>query len=116
MGIAAVILAGLGIVFTLIPSFALTQMIGVAFGISGLMLARRAKRQAIARGQAPRAPTTAAVMGAAAIFLGTVVFASCQVCKFWMSNDRQIERATKEAREEFRRGIKRAVVQPPVNK
>ena len=103
MGTAALVLGIIALIVSLVPWFAITQMIGVALGVTAVILATRARKEALAqRGQPTMTATFGLASGIAAILLGAVLFTSCQACKYMVSRDQGVQNQLRQAQKQFR--------------
>ena len=87
MGVAALIIAMVGLIFALAPPIipypvfqSFGQIIGTALGLVALGLGVVGRRFGRAAGQSTRSATASIAVGATAAVLGVVVFTSCLYC------------------------------------
>lgn len=109
MGTVALVLGIIGVLLSLVPWFTVSQMVGVVVGLAALTLGIRARRRALRQGSPPRQATAGIALGLVAMMMGTVVFASCQGCRYWLSRDERVKRGVQEARQEFHRAMEKAL-------
>lgn len=114
MAIASLILGVIGIMLALTPWYAATQMVGALLGLAALTLGLRARRRSARLRQGTqqlRWGTAGVVSGLVAMALGTLIFASCQGIKYWVSEDQEVARGIKDARDQFQRLMQQAIGQ-----
>ena len=112
MGSAALILGILAVIVSLIPWFAITQMVGVALDATAIILASRARKQALAQqGRPTMTATLGLASGIVAVLLGAFVFASCQACKYVASRDKDAQQQVRDTHKQFRERVNRLLEQ-----
>ncbi len=81
MGVAALVLGIIGLVFALIPTlFGITQLVGLVLGIVALVLGVVGRKQSVEQGLPTGTATAGLVLGIIAVVLGGLLYASCMYC------------------------------------
>jgi hypothetical protein len=80
VGVAALVLGIIGLVFAMIPTLGITQLIGVLLGIIALILGAVGRKQASEQGLPTGTATAGLVLGIVSVALGALLYASCMYC------------------------------------
>ena len=80
MGVAALVLGIIGLVFTFVPFFPFTQIMGVILGLVALVLGLLGRKQGQDQAQPTGQATAGLVLGAVAVILSLAIFGTCMVC------------------------------------
>ncbi|MFH1130086.1 MAG: hypothetical protein V1754_02045 [Pseudomonadota bacterium] len=103
MGIAALIIGCVGVVFAILPSFSIIQFLGILMGVVALLLGSLDRKKAIEEGESRGLATAGMVVGIIAIVLSVAVFVSCQYC--FMKVGAPIGEGMSQGMEELRKKI-----------
>ncbi|MBW2730889.1 MAG: hypothetical protein JRH20_00765 [Deltaproteobacteria bacterium] len=79
MGVLALVLAIIAMLFSVLPTFGVAQMLGIALGILALFFGAVARDRSKRAGRGGMLATAAVVVGIIAIIVSGLVFATCQV-------------------------------------
>jgi uncharacterized membrane protein len=109
VGVAALVLGILGIVMALVPSFGISQMIGVVVGIVALILGIISRRKAKDEGERTGAATAGIVLGIIALVLSALLFAACKYCQHKVAEGIKNPEFQRQFRKGFQRGLKRGI-------
>jgi membrane-bound ClpP family serine protease len=80
VGTAALVLGIIGIVFAIIPTFGITQLVAIVLGLVALILGIVARKSAAEQGQPTGTATAGLVLGILATVLSALIYASCMYC------------------------------------
>ena len=77
MGIAAIVIGTLGVISALLPTFGISQLVGIVLGIIALVLGVIARKQSRELGLATGGPTAGIILGVMATLISVLLYASC---------------------------------------
>lgn len=80
MGVAALVLGIIAIVFCILPTLGVTQLVGIVLGIIALVLGIVGRKQATEQGQPTGSATAGLVLGIISLVIGGLIYASCMYC------------------------------------
>jgi hypothetical protein len=80
VGVAALVLGIIGIVFAIIPTFGITQLVAIVLGIVALVLGIVGRKSAAEQGQPTGTATAGLVLGILSTVLSVLIYASCMYC------------------------------------
>jgi membrane-bound ClpP family serine protease len=112
VGVAALVLGIIGIVFAIIPMFGITQLVAIVLGIIALILGIVGRKQASEQGLPTGTATAGIVLGIITAVLSALIYASCMYCVKKVGDGMQkvgAEFKKQLGSEEFRREFRNAV-------
>jgi drug/metabolite transporter (DMT)-like permease len=80
VGVAALVLGIIGLVFSIIPFVPITQIVGILLSIVGLILGVVGRKQASEQGLPTGTATAGVVLGILGVVFGALIFGSCMYC------------------------------------
>lgn len=105
MSVAALVLGILGIVLALVPSFGITQMIGVVLGIVALVLGIIGRKQAVDEGRPTGLATAGLVLGIVSMVFAALLFAACKYCEHKVTTGLEKGMKNGDFQRQFRKGL-----------
>jgi membrane-bound ClpP family serine protease len=112
VGVAALVLGIIGIVFAIIPMFGITQLVAIVLGIIALILGIVGRKQASEQGLPTGSATAGIVLGIITTVLSALIYASCMYCVKKVGDGMQkvgAEFKKQLGSEEFRREFQQAL-------
>jgi len=104
VGVAALVLGIIALVFALIP-FLYTQFVGIVLGLIALILGVVGRKQAAEQGMPTGSATAGMVLGIIATVLSVLFYASCMYCAKKVGDS--IEQGSKEFKVKFGEEMKK---------